>query len=75
MPWARLHDLKTITCPTLVLHGEQDRIVWFSCGQLLAGTIPGARMTLLPNAGHQLFTDQPEAGSQVVLDFLKKAAA
>lgn len=74
-PWARLEDLKSITCPTLVLHGEQDRLVSPSCGRLLADTIPGARITVLPDAAHQLFTDQPERGAQVVLEFLREATA
>ncbi len=71
MPWSRLDDLQTVSCPTLVLHGEQDRLVAVSCGRQLADTIPGARLTVLPDAAHQLFTDQPESAARVVLDFLK----
>jgi pimeloyl-ACP methyl ester carboxylesterase len=38
--------------------------------RLLLDTIPGAKMTVLPGAGHQLFTDKPEEASRVILDFL-----
>jgi pimeloyl-ACP methyl ester carboxylesterase len=38
--------------------------------QLLAKQIPGARLTVLPECGHQLFTHQPEAGSRTVREFL-----
>lgn len=75
MPWSRLQDLTKIGCPTLVLHGGQDRLVSPSCGQLLADTIPGAQFTVLPDAAHQLFTDQPDAAAQVVLRFLQATTA
>ncbi|MDP9101902.1 MAG: alpha/beta hydrolase [Actinomycetota bacterium] len=71
VPWDRLSDLATIGCPTLVLHGEQDRLISVASAEVLRDAIPGAQLTVLPRAGHQLFTDQPDAGSQAVLTFLK----
>jgi 3-oxoadipate enol-lactonase len=69
-PWDRIDDLATISAPTFVLHGEEDRMVPLPAAKLLFDTIPGAKMTVLNGAAHQLFTDKPEEGSQVVLDFL-----
>lgn len=69
-PWDRLQDLGNIRCPALVLHGELDRLVSPSCGRVLAEAIPSARLTLVPGAAHQLFTDQLERAGQLVLDFL-----
>lgn len=69
-PWDRFDDLPTITAPTLILHGEEDRMVPLAGPQVLADTIPGSRMTVLAGAGHQFFTDKTEEGSQIVLDFL-----
>ena len=68
--WERLADLKAIGCPTLVLHGDEDRLISVSSAETLTNAIPGARLTILPECGHQLFTDQTELGAQVVLDFL-----
>lgn len=72
--WERLSDLPEITCPTLVLHGAQDRMVPEELGGQLAERIPNARWTVLQDCGHQLFTDQPEAGAHAVLDFLASVA-
>jgi 3-oxoadipate enol-lactonase len=69
-PWDRIDDLATISAPTFVLHGEEDRMVPLPAAKLLFDTIPGATMTVLTGAGHQLFTDKAEEGSQAVLDFL-----
>jgi pimeloyl-ACP methyl ester carboxylesterase len=68
--WDGLSRLGEISCPTLVLHGRQDRLVGLACGQVLAERIPGARLVALDDCGHQLFTDQLEAGSQAVLEHL-----
>jgi 3-oxoadipate enol-lactonase len=69
-PWDRIDDLATITTPTFVLHGEEDRMVPIPAAQLLYDTIPGAKMTVMTGAGHQLFTDKPDEGAQAVLEFL-----
>lgn len=68
--WERLDDLHTITCPTLIVHGENDRLVSPRNGRSLREHIPGAQLAVLPDCGHQLFTDQPEAGAGAVLKFL-----
>ena len=70
LEWERLSELPGITCPTLVLHGEQDLLVAVENAHALAQHIPAAQLTVLPGCGHQLFTDQPEAGARAVLDFL-----
>ncbi len=71
MSWERLQDVHTISCPTLVLHGDQDRLVSVSNAQQLAQHIPSAQLTVLPDCGHQLFTDQPERGADTVLQFIR----
>jgi len=37
----------------------------------LVQQIPSAQLTVLSNTGHQLFTDQPQAGSAIILDFVR----
>jgi pimeloyl-ACP methyl ester carboxylesterase len=41
-----------IRVPVVVRHGELDRLVPIAHGRWLAGAIPGARATILPDAGH-----------------------
>lgn len=64
---ARLAEL---TKPTLILAGEQDRVVPPGNAQLLAARLPQARVVILPNTGHLFPIEDPEATAQALLDFL-----
>jgi pimeloyl-ACP methyl ester carboxylesterase len=46
--------LRTITSPTLVVHGTADRMVNVSGGKRTAHVIPGARLELIEGMGHDL---------------------
>lgn len=46
--------LKTITAPTLVIHGEADPLVPLAGGKDTAENIPGARLMTIPGMGHDL---------------------
>jgi pimeloyl-ACP methyl ester carboxylesterase len=50
-----------IKVPTLVLWGENDAWLDPDVGHRLASTIPGARLQLIPDAGHFAPEDQPGA--------------
>jgi 3-oxoadipate enol-lactonase len=66
-----LDRIGTISVPTLVLHGEADRIVPVAWGRELAATIPGARLITYPGAGHNYLTDVTERANADVLTFLR----
>jgi pimeloyl-ACP methyl ester carboxylesterase len=53
----RTAQLRSITAPTLVIHGSQDRMVNTSGGRATARAIPGARLLIIEGMGHDL----PEA--------------
>lgn len=67
---ARAHDaarrLARITAPTLVVHGEQDRIVPVDNGRLLARGIARARLVTLSGGAHAFLTDVPDAGGELL---------
>jgi 3-oxoadipate enol-lactonase len=63
--------LAQIRAETLVVHGEDDRMVPVANAHLLAGEIPGARADVWPEAGHLYTTDEPEADRRV-LAFLSR---
>ncbi|MBW4095882.1 MAG: alpha/beta fold hydrolase [Acidobacteria bacterium] len=53
--------LPTITCPTAIIHGSGDRYLPAELAQESAKAIPQATLTLVPDAGHFVFYEQPEA--------------
>jgi len=65
--WDRLPE---ISAPTLVIHGDDDRVNVTANAPLLAGRIPGAELHLVAGGRHGYFEEfRPEASS-VVLGFL-----
>jgi len=72
MAWEAYSRLEQITAPTLVIHGESDRLVPPANGKLVAGRIPNAKLLLIPRASHIFVTDQPDIAHRAVLDFLSQ---
>jgi pimeloyl-ACP methyl ester carboxylesterase len=50
----RTRNLRAITAPTLVIHGDRDPLIPSSGGRATAKAIPGARFRLVPQMGHGL---------------------
>jgi pimeloyl-ACP methyl ester carboxylesterase len=50
----RVELLRQIECPTLVIHGRQDPLVQPSGGKRTAALVPGARLVLIDQMGHDL---------------------
>ena len=48
----RVELLKTITAPTLVLHGEDDPLLPVECGRDVARLVPGAKIQTIAGWGH-----------------------
>ncbi|OGW70083.1 MAG: hypothetical protein A3A88_05480 [Nitrospirae bacterium RIFCSPLOWO2_01_FULL_62_17] len=63
--------LAQIACPTLVITGELDGPTPPADGKLMAGAIPGARLEIIPQAGHLSNLEQPDAFNRALLDFLE----
>jgi pimeloyl-ACP methyl ester carboxylesterase len=68
---ARFGDLRqgSITAPTLVLHGTDDRVVDPRNARLLADRIPHARLEMLPGLGHLFFWEAPDVFVDAVTRF------
>jgi 3-oxoadipate enol-lactonase len=62
--------LPELSVKTLVIHGENDRLIPAANGRLLAERIAGAKLVMLANASHIFMADQPEASQEALLDFL-----
>lgn len=72
--WSSYWRLPKVNVPTLVMHGDEDHLLPPQNGKIVASRIPGARFELLPNAGHMLTTDQPEATLESLMRFLKEVS-
>jgi pimeloyl-ACP methyl ester carboxylesterase len=58
--------LPRITAPTLVLWGTGDRFVSPSYADIFRERIPGARVTMIENAGHLIGLERPEPYAEAV---------
>ena len=63
---------RTITVPTLVLSFADDLVTPAARGRELADSIPGARYTEIPDAGHYGYLEQPDAVNDALLAFFKE---
>src|SRR6267143_5578783 len=75
LSWEAYNRLPQISAPTLVIHGESDRLVPADNGKLIAERIPGAKLVLLPHASHIYSTDQTGAAHKAILEFLGAQAS
>ena len=65
-------DLKKITVPTLVAHGDQDRTVPFEVsGKLTHESIEGSRLEVLKGAPHGFAATHAGRLNELMIDFLK----
>ncbi len=62
--------LPSISCPTLVVVGEQDALTPPEVAREYAARIPGSQFATIPDAGHLSNLEQPEAFLEVVRNFL-----
>jgi pimeloyl-ACP methyl ester carboxylesterase len=62
--------LGNISCPCLVVHGEEDLITlpWYN--RTVADLVPGAELAVLPRAGHLAWLERPDEFGKLVERFL-----
>ena len=65
----QLHRLATVRCPTLIVVGEEDTM-FLEPSRQMAATIPGARLAVIPDAGHSPQFENPRAWFDAVDGFL-----
>lgn len=63
------HDrLGRIELPTLVIHGDADRLLGHRNGVQIAAAIPGARLETLEGVGHMFWWEQPRRSAELIKD-------
>jgi pimeloyl-ACP methyl ester carboxylesterase len=66
--------LADIVVPTLVLHGEDDRVVAPERGREMAAAIPGARLVMVPRCGHSPQRERPDETRAAMTAWLEDKA-
>ncbi|MDQ3106459.1 MAG: alpha/beta hydrolase [Actinomycetota bacterium] len=64
--------LAAIDVPTLVLQGDEDRLVNPANAPVLAAAIKGAQLEIIEGASHVFFSDQPAAAAKAIFEFLER---
>jgi len=59
-----------IQAPTLIVHGESDKLIPVAYAEVLAKLIPNARLQRIRNAGHLPMVEQEAQFIDVVQTFL-----
>lgn len=63
-------SLEHITCPTLVARAEKSTVLSREVAEEMVRRLPKGRLVEIPEAGHQVPLQQPEAFARVVREFL-----
>jgi len=64
--------LSTISCPTLVLVGEQDELTPPFLSEEMAAGIRGARLIEVPHCGHLSTLEQPDAVNAALIEWMRQ---
>mgnify|MGYP000083941078 CR=1 FL=1 len=69
-PPLRPEDFAGIAIATLVIHGEDDRIISVEDSRALAAAVPGAQLTIYPDTGHMPMEEAPDQSAADLRAFL-----
>ena len=62
--------LSTVSVPTLILCGEEDKMTPARNSKFLHENIPDSKMEILPSVGHMLMLERPDRFATLLADFL-----
>jgi len=62
--------LPKITCPTLIICGEQDSVTPPKVHEEMVGLLPDAQLHIIPHCGHLSTMEKPEIVNGLMRDFL-----
>ncbi|MEM6431246.1 MAG: alpha/beta hydrolase [Deinococcota bacterium] len=64
--------LATITCPTLLLAGQQDTVTPLAVHKMMLNHLPRAELHSIADCGHYLSLEQPDQVSRALRDWLEQ---
>jgi pimeloyl-ACP methyl ester carboxylesterase len=68
-------ELARVRAPTLVVHGAEDAAIVMPRARRMADAIPGARLVVVPRAGHTSAVEEPEAVTEAIGAFVERVVA
>jgi pimeloyl-ACP methyl ester carboxylesterase len=67
--------LNAIHLPTLIICGANDRMTPIKYSQYMHDRIQGSTLRIIPNAGHDVMREQPEAVNHAIEEWLRTSSA
>ena len=67
--------LQRLSCPSLIVGGEEDRLVPNEMSDKYAEVLPNSRLTRIEGTGHEPLLERPEQLTQVLTSFIQEASA
>ncbi|MFO1159207.1 MAG: alpha/beta hydrolase [Reyranellaceae bacterium] len=64
------HLLGAVRAPSLVVWGDDDKVVPQSAGKRYVEALPNAKMEVVKNCGHCVDMEQPETLAKLIVDFI-----
>ncbi|RZA11724.1 MAG: alpha/beta hydrolase, partial [Proteobacteria bacterium] len=61
--------LERIKCPTLILHGSEDRIIPVAAAHRLNDAIANSELKVIDGVGHLLLAEDSKALAKYIADF------
>jgi pimeloyl-ACP methyl ester carboxylesterase len=71
-PREAMQEPPPISCPTMLIWGEQDRYLGIPLTEGLEQWVPDVRIERIPNASHWVQVDAPERVNELMLNFLTR---
>jgi 3-oxoadipate enol-lactonase len=66
--------LQEITCPALIIVGEQDAGTPVALAKDIHAAMPGSELVIIPSASHLSNIEQPRAFESAMLSFLERVS-
>jgi pimeloyl-ACP methyl ester carboxylesterase len=74
VPFDTRHRLGAINAPAHIIAGEEDILTPPRFSREIATAIPGSTLSILPEVGHGMFWETPDAFNAALTGFLDRTA-
>jgi 3-oxoadipate enol-lactonase len=65
-------ELHKISCPSLIVCGEEDTLKPVKFSKIINNLIPSSRLVIIPDCGHVTIFEKPKELNSIILEFLNE---